>query len=85
MADRTKVTITILVILVVLLAAVLVYLFVVQPAIQGYNIQRQSEGVQIAVSAILTQLQQQGFVQIPLGENQTLILVQWTPQQQPAE
>ncbi len=85
MADKTRVTITVLVILVVLLAGFVVYSFVVQPAIQGYVVQRQTEGVQIAVNTILAQIQQYGFVQIPVGENQTLILVPYVPPQQVQE
>ena len=82
MADKTRLTMTILVILVILLAGTLLYFFVIQPAIQGYVIDRQNEGVQIAVGTILTQIQQYGYVQIPVGENQTLVLVPYNPQQQ---
>ena len=79
MADKSRVVISILVVLVIILGAVVLYSFVVAPAIQGYVIQKQTEGVQIAVNSILLQLQQQGFVQIPLGEGQQpLILVPYT-------
>lgn len=82
MADKTRLTMTILVILVILLAGTLLYFFVIQPAFQGYAIQKQTEGVQIAVGTILTQIQQYGYVQIPVGENQTLVLVPYNPPQQ---
>ena len=83
MADKSKVVIIVLAILVVVLAIVVLYSFVIQQAIQGYNVQRQTEGMQIAVNSILLQLQQQGFVQIPMGEGQQpLVLVPYTPPQQ---
>jgi len=86
MADKTRLTITILVVLVVLLAGFVLYSFVIQPAIQGYVVERQTEGVQIAVNTILTQIQQYGFVQIPLTEGQVLTLVPYVPPtQQPQQ
>ncbi|MCX6749608.1 MAG: hypothetical protein NTW17_02590 [Candidatus Pacearchaeota archaeon] len=77
MADKKSVLITVLVLVIVILAGILIYAFVIRPAYTGYVVERQTEGVQIAVNAILTQLQQNGFVQIPIG-NQTLILVPYT-------
>jgi len=80
MTDKKKVLITILVVIVVILAAIVVYAFVVRPAISGYTIQKQTEGVQIAVNSILASIQQNGFVAIPIG-NQTLYLAPFNPQQ----
>mgnify|MGYP001586570685 FL=1 len=73
--------IAILALIIIVLAGVMVYSFVIKPKISGYNVEKQTEGVQIAINYILTQLQQNGFVQIPLG-NQTLILVPYVPPQQ---
>mgnify|MGYP001559840389 CR=1 FL=1 len=81
MANRTNMLITILVAVIVVLAVVMVYAFIVKPRISGYNVEKQTEGVQIAINYIVAQLQQNGFVQIPIG-NQTLILVPYTPPQQ---
>jgi len=81
MVNRTNVLIATLVLIIVLLAAVMVYVFFIKPQIAGYTVQKQTEGVQIAVNYILAQLQQNGFVQIPVG-NQTLILVPYSPPQQ---
>ncbi|MEK6841626.1 MAG: hypothetical protein AABX91_00545 [Nanoarchaeota archaeon] len=81
MADRTKALIVILVLIIVVLAGVVAFTFLIKPKVTGYIVEKQTEGVQIAVNAILLQLQQQGFVQIPVG-NQTLILV---PYQQPEQ
>ncbi|MEK6830248.1 MAG: hypothetical protein AABY15_09095 [Nanoarchaeota archaeon] len=83
MTDRSKLVIAILVVLVIALGAFVLYSFAIQPAIQGYVVQIQTEGVQIAVTTILAQIQQYGYVQIPVGENQTLILVPYTPPQRP--
>ena len=77
MADKKKILITLLIAIIVVLVTIIIYAFVIRPAISGYTIQKQTEGVQIAVNSILVQLQQNGFVQIPIG-NQTLILVPYT-------
>lgn len=80
MADRRNTLMLVLVLVIVVLAGILIFTLLVRPAISGYSIEKQQEGVQIAVNSILLQLQQQGFVQIPIG-NQTLILVPYQPQQ----
>lgn len=72
MADRNTLIIA-LVLVIVVLVGIIVYAFVIKPAYIGYVTQKQTEGVQIAVNAILAQIQQNGFVQIPIG-NQTLFL-----------
>lgn len=79
--NRTNVLIAILVLIIVVLGGVMVYYFVIKPSYTGYVVEKQIEGENICVAKILTQLQQNGFVQIPLG-NQTLILVQYAPPQQ---
>ena len=85
MVNRTNVLLSILIIIIVVLAGIMIYAFVIKPKISGYNVQKQTEGVQIAISYIVSQLQQNGFVQIPIG-NQTLILVPYAPpQQQPQQ
>ena len=85
MANRTNVLIAILVLVIVVLAGIMVYAFVIKPTYAGYVTEKQIEGESICVAKILTQLQQNGFVQIPLG-NQTLYLAPFVPgQQQQAE
>ena len=81
---RTNIFIAVLILVIVILAAIMLYAFFIKPQIQGYAVQKQNEGVQIAVNSILLQLQQNGFVQIPLNQNQTLYLVPYNPQQQQA-
>lgn len=81
MANRTNILIAILFLVIIVLAGTMVYAFLIKPKISGYTVQKQTEGVQIAVNYIVAQLQQNGFVQIPIG-NQTLILVPYSPPQQ---
>lgn len=80
MANRTNVLITILILVVVILAGVLIFTFMVKPSFDGYVIEKRTEGYQIAVGDIVFQVQQNGFVQIPVG-NQTLFLAPFDPQQ----
>ncbi len=80
MADRNKLLVTFLVLVIVILVAIVAFTFLVKPAVTGYAIDKQGEGVQIAITQILAQVQQNGFVQIPVG-NQTLFLMPFDPQQ----
>ncbi len=82
MTNKTRWLIASLVFIIVVLGGILVYAFVFAPAVTGYTVDKQNEGVQIAISTILNQIQQNGFVQIPVGENQTLVLV---PYQAPTQ
>jgi len=74
MADKKKVLITLLVAIIVVMAAILVYIFVIGPNITGYAVDRQREGYQIA---ILNIMQQATTCQpVPLTfENQTINLI----------
>lgn len=79
MADRKNILIVVLTLVVVILALVMIYGFIIQPAISGYSTQKQTQGAQIAANTILsqivTQVQQNGYVQVPVGANQSLTLV----------
>ena len=72
--------------LVVALVLILVvaYVMFIKPAINGYVIQKQIEAKDITLLSIVSQIQQQGFAQINLG-NQTLVLVPVNPNQQQAQ
>lgn len=85
MVNKTKLVIWVLTVVVILLAAIVIYAFAVQPAIlnrqniiytAGYN----SAQVDF-INGMLTQVQQAGYIQIPLSENQTLFLAPFDPQQ----
>jgi len=84
MADKKKVLITLLVAVIVILAAIIVYAFLIRPNITGYVVDRQNEGIEFAIAAIVSQIQQNGFAQIPVG-NETLYLVPFNPQQAPQQ
>ena len=81
--NKQAIAIAILSILVVILLGVVIYAFAVKPAINGYVVQNQNLGVNYAISAIVQQIQQNGYAQVPVG-NQTLILVAVQPQAQNA-
>lgn len=74
MADKKKVLITLLVAVIVIMAAILVYVFLIRPNITGYAVDRQREGYQIAILDIM---QQAATCQtVPLTfENQTINLI----------
>ena len=67
---------------IILLVLFLIFLFVVQPQVAKYNDNKRLEGIEYYVLAvILPQLQENGYVQIPIG-NETLTLVPYIPEQQ---
>ena len=72
MAEKTKVTIAILVAIIIVLASIISYTFVIKPKITGYV-------AQDIIEAIVMRVKQDGFVQISFG-NETLILVPYQPQ-----
>ena len=75
--------------MIALLALVVLYAFVVRPAVTGYAINNYEQGYIRAqgdlVNNIWTQIQQTGNAQIPVGENQVLLLVGEIRQTQPAQ
>ena len=77
MAEKTRVTIFILTILVIVLAIVVLYAFVVSPAISNYILNKQisayNQGQADLLNNILLNIQQAGFVRIPIGD-QSLVL-----------
>ena len=71
---RTNLIIAVLVVLVVVLLAVVAYAFALKPAMNGYVVKTQNAGIQYTINAILLQIQEKGYAEIPVG-NETLILV----------
>jgi hypothetical protein len=85
---RYKLTIRILAIVVVVFALVMAYFFLIRPLTNNYIVEKQTEA-QIAtynfiVNDMIAQLQQNGYYQLPIG-NETLILVPWQEPQQQVE
>jgi flagellar basal body-associated protein FliL len=78
MADTKSIWITVLALVVVIMALVMIYAFVIQPAISGYTVQKQNEGAVQGANYVLSQIvntvgQCQTFA-LPVG-NQTIHLV----------
>ena len=74
----------ILVLLVVVLGVIVIYSYVAKPVVTGYVTktynQGVSQGANDVLSVLVNQIQTQGYVQIPVG-NQTLVLVPYIPPQ----
>lgn len=78
---ENKTTIQILAGVIIVMAIVILYFLVIKPGIDKSATNNQVIGYNLAINDILTQIQQQGYVQIPVG-NQTLILVLYNPNSQ---
>jgi uncharacterized membrane protein YdfJ with MMPL/SSD domain len=74
------------VLVIVVLAVALLYLTVVGPKIQGYLVSKEAAAQENVVNAILSIVEQQGYVAIGDGEN-SVVLVKYnpTPDQQGAQ
>jgi len=87
--EKSKLTVRILILVIALLALVVLYAFVIRPAVTGYAINNYEQGYIRAqgdlINNIWTQIQQTGNAQIPVGENQVLLLVGEIRQTQPAQ
>lgn len=73
--DKKDFLILSLIIVVVLLLGLVAYVFLITPAMNGLVVKGYYQGVNDIVSQVKTN----GYVQIPTGENQTLILVPYQP------
>ena len=81
MKNNANIVIAILVLLVLVLGSVVAYTFAVKPFISGYVTKTYNQEAADALSIILGQVQQQGYVEIPLGNGKSLFLVPAQPQQ----
>ena len=78
MADKKKVLITLLVAIIVVMAAILVYIFVIGPAFTGFVVQKQTEGYSFGYQEVVLNIMQRAATcqPVPLTfENQTINLV----------
>ena len=84
--NKTNLIIAILIVLVFILGAMVVYSYVAKPLISGYSVktygQGYNQGANDALVSFLNQVQVQGYVQIPLGNNQSVVLVPYVPSQE---
>ena len=73
--DRNpKTLMAVLVGVVIVLALLVVYAFILKPTLNGYAVKLQNEGVTYTLDAIISQVGQNGYVQLPVG-NQTVTLI----------
>jgi hypothetical protein len=89
MANKAKAVIWSLIVVILVLAIILIYAFAVQPAINTKQVTIYNAGYQTAqadfINTMWAQVNQQGYVQIPLSENQSLFLAPFDPQQSAAQ
>lgn len=79
--DKKSLTIKIMAIVIAVLVLFVIFTFVVRPQMLKYNDDRRLEGVDYAVSSILLQIQSQGYAQLSISENQSVILTYVTPEE----
>jgi len=83
--NRTTWIISTLVVIIAILLGIVAYFVWVQPAYNGFINQKQIEAYNIGqsdfVNGMITQLQQAGYVQINLANNQSLFMAPFNPQQ----
>ncbi len=78
MANKQKALMWVMFVVILILVLVLAYVFLVQPALTGYTVDRQIEGYNIGYSECITNVVttalQNNLVQLPMGDGQTLVL-----------
>jgi len=84
MNTQGKVIIALIFVVVVLLGVV-IYTFAIKPSVNGYVVNKQVEAQTILLSTLIQQIQQNGYVQIPIGEDQVLTLVPYVEPSQGQE
>ncbi|OGJ12434.1 hypothetical protein A3K82_02745 [Candidatus Pacearchaeota archaeon RBG_19FT_COMBO_34_9] len=80
--DKRTVLVLVLVLVIVILLGFIGYLFLINPALNGLVVRGYNQGQVDTINAILLQISNSGYVQLPAGNNQTLILVPYQPQLQ---
>jgi hypothetical protein len=76
--NRSVRLIVMLALVIVAIAIVVVYSFAVRPAFNEYIVSKQVEAQDMILNALLSQLQQNGYIQIPIGD-EVLTLVPYRP------
>ena len=78
MAEKNKLIMRILILVIVLLVLVIAYAFAIRPAVSGYVVDKQisayNQGQADLLNSMWAQIQQTGTAQIPVAENQVLVL-----------
>lgn len=84
MADKRKVLITLLIAVIIVLVVIIIYAFVIRPAYSGYVIDKQNEGIQIAIFSIMQRAATCQPVPLTFG-NQTINIIAVECLQQPVQ
>ncbi len=74
MANKKNVLITLLVAVIVVMAIILVYIFLVRPSVTGYAVDKQNQGIEFAIVSIMQQAATCQPVPLTFG-NQTINLI----------
>ncbi|HEA46382.1 MAG TPA: hypothetical protein ENH99_01220 [Candidatus Pacearchaeota archaeon] len=74
MADRNKLLVTFLVLVIVILVAIVAFTFLIKPAVTGYVVDKQIGAQNVLLNNIIAQAAQCQTVTLPFG-NQTINLV----------
>lgn len=86
--NKSKVLVVSLVVVSTLLLGLVMYMFVVRPAITGYTVKKQTEGYQVGYADAITQIMQQAAQcqqPVPLTSGETTMNLIWVDcLQQPA-
>tara|TARA_Y100000034_G_C6777927_1_gene347479 strand:- start:167 stop:481 length:315 start_codon:yes stop_codon:yes gene_type:complete len=81
MNDKVKRTgIVVLVLLVLVLGGIVAYSYAVKPLTTGYATKNYNQGANDVLNALLTQIQTQGYIQIPVNDEQSLFLHPFQPE-----
>ncbi len=81
MREKSGIVIAVLAVMVVVLLGLVLWAFVFNPMINGYATKIYNQGANDAVKAVVGQVQQKGYVQLPVNENQSVMLVPYNPNQ----
>lgn len=66
---------------ILVLVAIMMYAFLIKPGIDGYVVNKQLDAKDIVLSAMLAQIEQQGYTQISDAEGNTIVLIPYVPEQ----
>lgn len=75
--NKKGLIIGILALVILILGIIIVYTYIAKPVVIGYESRIYNQGANNVLSVLVNQIQTQGYVQIPVG-NQTLVLVPYT-------
>ena len=74
MKNKSGLVIAILALLVLVFGIMVSYAFIAKPLISGYVTKTYNQGATDTLNVILGQVQQQGYVEIPVGNGKSLFL-----------